>query len=138
MTQPYYLLAATVRCRALNGRRIPWADNIIDGLLASPLGAEGWKKSSNSILELKIPVEGADPATAEEGFITELKTLGESPAAAGIGELSVTFSCNTVVIFEKGVVPPVAARPTPLERPAPLSSVNLSLNRTRTAQPQKL
>ena len=81
----------------------------MDALIASKLIKHGWEKTSNSTMALRIPVEGADPATAEEEFIGELRSLEATEATKGVGQLKATFTCNTVTVFDrKDKLPPLA------------------------------
>lgn len=106
LSGPHYLLTAIIYCRAENGRRIPWSPPLIKALEASPLMESGWKKTSNVSFALDIPFEGADPATGEEAFITEIQAIKkEGTATKGIADLRVSFQCNTVVVYDE--LPPI-------------------------------
>ena len=122
---PHYLLNAIVHCRAGNGRRIPWSPPLIDALVASPLTGKGWTKKSNISFQLKIPFEGADPATAEEDFINQIKTIESTTSITkGISEIRVNFQCNTCVVYDQL---PIVGKPKDKDKPKVKPKDNIPL-----------
>ena len=100
---PYYIVSCKVMCKAINGRDIPWSEELMGALEDNhTLIDAGWRRNGNDEMEAHISVLDDHPFSStqlESLMMTAVSQLVRSGETYGVGEIRLKFDNSQVVMM---------------------------------------